>query len=95
MLPINQNDPNKLFNYTFTTNTICNKCGKPFIYLGDIPYGGFIKDFEPYCTCRDEKRIEETNNALLERAYKIIAKLEKEIEALKRTKKSKKIKRKK
>ncbi len=29
----------------------CDKCGKPFIYVGDIPDGGWKVGHEPYCTC--------------------------------------------
>ncbi len=36
-------------NYDF--NNSCSKCGKPFIYVGDIPPMGFTIGLEPYCTC--------------------------------------------
>jgi len=35
-------------------NGICNKCGKPFTYVGDIPEQGFTVGCEPYCTCGTE-----------------------------------------
>jgi ssDNA-binding Zn-finger/Zn-ribbon topoisomerase 1 len=38
-------------------NGLCEKCGKPFIYIGDTPYGGFIKGTEPYCTCGVKKQM--------------------------------------
>ena len=38
---------------TWATNGSCNKCGKPYIYIGNIPYTGFIKGLEPYCTCNE------------------------------------------
>ena len=37
-------------------NGRCDKCGKPFVYVGDIPYGGFIEGLEPYCTCNLKKQ---------------------------------------
>ena len=33
------------------TSPFCDKCGKPFVYVGDVPTGGFSKGSEPYCTC--------------------------------------------
>lgn len=30
---------------------ICPKCDKPYIYIGDVPEGGFPKGQEPYCAC--------------------------------------------
>ena len=30
---------------------ICHKCGKPFVYVGDVPKGGFPPGQEPWCTC--------------------------------------------
>ena len=38
-------------NGTYTTGTICTKCSRPFIYVGDIPDGGFKVGSEPYCVC--------------------------------------------
>ena len=35
----------------WTYNGRCDKCGKPYIYVGDVPPGGFTKGLEPYCTC--------------------------------------------
>jgi len=35
----------------------CDKCGKPFIYIGDVPPGGFTKGLEPYCTCYQGNKI--------------------------------------
>jgi len=32
---------------------LCPKCGKPYIYIGDVPDGGFTKGLEPYCTCNE------------------------------------------
>ena len=34
-----------------TYNTFCQKCGKSFYYVGDIPQEGFTVGAEPYCTC--------------------------------------------
>ena len=34
-----------------TYTSICQRCGKLFIYVGDIPPQGFIVGNEPYCTC--------------------------------------------
>ena len=34
-------------------NGLCNKCGKPYIYVGDVPSNGFTKGLEPYCTCNE------------------------------------------
>lgn len=36
---------------------LCKKCGKPFIYIGDVPEGGFIKGSEPYCTCNKNNHL--------------------------------------
>jgi hypothetical protein len=38
-------------NYVYVDMGNCKKCGKPFVYIGDIPSVGFLKGFEPYCTC--------------------------------------------
>lgn len=35
---------------------ICKKCCKPFVYVGDIPDGGFIEGLEPYCTCKVKQK---------------------------------------
>lgn len=37
------------------TYGLCPKCGKPYVYTGDVPPGGFIKGSEPYCTCNENK----------------------------------------
>jgi len=44
---------NNSFSQWGTTyyNHICDKCGKPYCYVGDIPQGGWTPGFEPYCTC--------------------------------------------
>lgn len=34
----------------------CEKCGKPFLYVGDVPPGGFLDGSEPYCTCNSKKQ---------------------------------------
>jgi len=39
----------------WTYNGLCDKCGKPYIYVGDVPPGGFTKGLEPYCTCNENK----------------------------------------
>lgn len=39
----------------WTYNGRCPKCGKPYIYVGDVPPGGFTKGLEPYCTCNENK----------------------------------------
>ena len=33
------------------TANFCNKCGKPYTYVGDIPAGGFLKGQAPWCEC--------------------------------------------
>ena len=33
-------------------DTICSKCGKPFIYVGDTH--DIFKGFEPWCTCNNK-----------------------------------------
>lgn len=43
-----------------SNNTIqnnCPKCFKPYVYIGDIPMGGFIKGLEPYCICGQDQRV--------------------------------------
>ena len=37
-------------------NGRCEKCGKPFVYVGDVPDGGFMEGLEPYCTCNVKKQ---------------------------------------
>lgn len=37
-------------------NGRCEKCGKPFVYVGDVPDGGFMEGLEPYCTCNLKKQ---------------------------------------
>ena len=37
-------------------NGRCDKCGKLFVYVGDVPDGGFIEGSEPYCTCNVKKQ---------------------------------------
>ena len=32
-------------------NPFCNKCGKPFTYVGDVPRNGWQKGQAPYCEC--------------------------------------------
>lgn len=39
----------------WTYNGLCPKCGKPYIYVGDVPLGGFTKGLEPYCTCNENR----------------------------------------
>ena len=39
------------FGGTLFTSGLCPKCQKPFIYVGDIPQGGFKIGNEPYCVC--------------------------------------------
>lgn len=41
-------------NNWYQANNLCKLCGRPFIYVGDVPPGGFTKGFEPYCTCHDK-----------------------------------------
>lgn len=36
---------------TGTPNTLCDKCGKPFTYVGDIPPEGFPVGSAPWCEC--------------------------------------------
>ena len=38
----------------WTYNGRCDKCGKPYIYVGDVPPYGFTKGQEPYCTCNQK-----------------------------------------
>lgn len=35
----------------YTGSPFCNKCGKMFIYVGNVPQGGFPVGTEPWCTC--------------------------------------------
>lgn len=37
----------------WTYHGLCPKCGKPYIYVGDVPPGGFIKGQEPCCICNE------------------------------------------
>lgn len=37
----------------------CEKCGKPFTYVGDYPPNGWQKGFEPYCTCGSKEKEQE------------------------------------
>lgn len=41
-------------------NGLCNKCGKPYVYVGDVPPNGFMTGSEPYCTCNENKHIFKT-----------------------------------
>lgn len=34
----------------------CPKCLKPFVYIGDVPEGGFPKGMAPYCECQNENK---------------------------------------
>lgn len=38
-------------NFKSCSGTLCPDCGKPYIYTGDMPEGGWRKGQEPYCTC--------------------------------------------
>lgn len=31
--------------------SICPTCGKPRVYVGDMPQEGYVPGQEPYCTC--------------------------------------------
>ena len=44
---------NSLNSYgtSYTGNSLCPKCGKPYTYVGDVPEGGFQVGDEPYCCC--------------------------------------------
>jgi hypothetical protein len=47
--------------YTNKTNTgdlgtVCKKCYKPFVYIGDVPMDGWLEGCEPYCTCNQKKQ---------------------------------------
>jgi len=33
------------------TNQFCDRCSKPFVYVGDVPKSGWEKGQEPFCTC--------------------------------------------
>ena len=35
----------------YNESNLCSKCSKPYVYIGDVPDGGFIVGVEPYCTC--------------------------------------------
>ena len=35
----------------YSTSPYCNKCGKLYVYVGDVPEGGYPKGMEPWCTC--------------------------------------------
>jgi len=41
-------------NLDYSTHGYCDICGKPYIYIGDVPLGGFPIGQEPYCTCGTE-----------------------------------------
>jgi hypothetical protein len=45
----------KIDSSGWTYNGRCPKCGKPYIYVGDVPPEGFINGQEPYCTCNENK----------------------------------------
>ena len=40
-----------MINYQGTGSAYCDKCGKPFIYVGDVPLEGFPKGHAPWCEC--------------------------------------------
>ena len=44
-------------NQTGYVSDRCALCGKPFIYIGFVPDGGFLTGFEPWCTCNGESKI--------------------------------------
>lgn len=44
------NEPKFWINATGDT---CFICQKPYLYVGDVPEGGWVKGAEPYCTCRE------------------------------------------
>lgn len=37
--------------YRDNTSLFCNKCGKPYTYVGDVPLGGFPQGQTPWCEC--------------------------------------------
>jgi len=45
----------------YTGSAYCNKCGKPFTYVGDIPNGGWAIGQEPFCTCGVIKCVADPN----------------------------------
>lgn len=38
--------------YVYNAIEYCPDCGKPFLYVGDVPEGGFKDGFAPYCQCK-------------------------------------------
>ena len=36
------------------TGEHCNQCGKVWLYVGDVPPGGFNTGDEPWCTCAQD-----------------------------------------
>lgn len=40
---------------SYYNDGICPICDKPYLYVGDIPEGGFQKGQEPYCTCHQNQ----------------------------------------
>ena len=34
-----------------TSDPFCNKCGKPYTYVGDVPQGGYPQGQAPWCEC--------------------------------------------
>lgn len=38
-------------DFVWSGETICSKCHRPKVYVGDIPDGGFKVGSEPYCVC--------------------------------------------
>jgi len=42
----------------------CSKCGKPYIYVGDIPESGWVPGMEPYCTCAEKEQKSKISNPL-------------------------------
>ena len=50
MIP-EQGNQEGILSYSNHSNVNCEKCGKPYIYVGDVPQGGFPIGQEPYCTC--------------------------------------------
>ncbi len=46
---------NSTITYTGTPWN-CEVCGRPKVYVGDMPYGGFPAGLEPWCTCGTTKQ---------------------------------------
>ena len=52
---LEQGKQDRVGSYSNTTSPFCPTCGKPYMYIGDVPQGGWIRGVEPYCTCNTKQ----------------------------------------